>query len=34
VEAWEAGKLIQIKTVNGSDLVYSNSAEKFLYGST
>ena len=32
VQAWAAGKLVQIKGVNSSDLVYSNSVESFFYG--
>lgn len=30
-QAWASGKLVQVKTTNGSDLVYSNSTEQFLY---
>lgn len=31
VEAWASGKLIQLLSPNGSDLVYSNTYEKALY---
>lgn len=30
-QAWASGKLIQIKSVGGSDLVYSNSYEDAVY---
>lgn len=32
VHAWASNKLVQIKTPGGGDLVYSNSAENFIYG--
>lgn len=32
VQAWSAGKLVQMNAGNGADLIYSNSTEKFFYG--
>lgn len=32
VQAWAAGKLVQIDGVNSGDLIYSYSAESFVYG--
>ena len=32
VQAWASGKLIQINTAGGGDLIYSNSTEKLFYG--
>ena len=32
VQAWGAGKLVQIKSAGSSDLTYTNSTETYLYG--
>ncbi len=32
VQAWAAGKLIQMNIFHGGDLIYSNAVENFMYG--
>lgn len=32
VQAWSAGKLVQMNAGNRADLIYSNSTETFVYG--
>lgn len=32
VEAWAAGKLVQMRSLGKGDLIYSNSVESWIYG--